>query len=255
MINFTIIVQGPYLQETRQIIQIYRSIPWINNVIYSGWEIAGDLVANEIYVDQVISELPDNLGIGNRNCQIVSTQGGLQLVQPDDYVIKARSDQVIWAHSMQKMYNYFCKHYKDHLIFTLGMYRQFPFHPRDHMFWGRGQDLKDLFNIPLDETPYTSHPDYRKVVRAETYIGQFYYMKRALSKEDRELIEGMIAMPKSCLCDGAPLLNQALAIDYKLRDSVFKPFPPIDMAWPKYGLLSYHYHVGAAHSEYWGQDD
>lgn len=199
--------------------------------------------------------MPENPGVGNRNCQIISSRAGLKLVEPYEYVIKARSDQIVWAHSMQKMYNYFCKHHAGHIIFTLGMYRQFPFHPRDHMFWGLAEDLQNLFDIPLDPTPSNTPVDYRKMLRAEAYIGQYYYLRHALNDVDKYKIKAMIECPHTYLYDDAPLLNEALGMDFLLRDSVFRPFPQIDMAWPKHGLLSYHYHIGASLSEYWGKDD
>jgi len=61
----------------------------------------------------------------------------------------------------------------------------------------------------------------------------------------------MVDNPMEYLVDNAPKIQEALALDFSMRNEIFMPFPRIDMAWPKHNLFTYHYDVGAALSEYW----
>ena len=72
-------------------------------------------------------------------------------------------------------------------IFVYGMTKRFPFHPRDHIFWGHTSDLLILFDIPYNNkmpdkvlsNNLPQNPDYELInyVRAESYIGMHYYAK------------------------------------------------------------------------------
>jgi hypothetical protein len=130
---------------------------------------------------------------------------------------------------------------------VLGMYYAFPYHPRDHLFWGETKAVRNVFDIPYDQNPDLDH-DYRYKTRAETYIGQYYYARFDPS------INEHIQNPLLYLVDTAPKKYHALQKDYAIRDKVFVPFPKISMVWPKHGMLEYHYHIGATYTEYWAND-
>ena len=132
------------------------------------------------------------------------------------------------------------------------MYTRFPFHPRDHIYWGRRKDLLSLLNIPLCSFN-TAVPGftvgteeyYERVLRPETYVGAYYYAKFESS------IFRFIRNPKRYLIDVAAERDEAMNVYERLRDKVFKVFPRIEMSWPKHNLKSYHFHVGERFSEYW----
>jgi hypothetical protein len=158
---------------------------------------------------------------------------------------------------MQLMYDFYQNNKYQELFFydgtkpnnricVAGMFPTFPFHPRDHIFWGNTRDLIDVFNIPYDLDSLSS--DYTKYLRAETYICMWYY-----AKFDEEIMK-YIQEPRKYLVDGAPNIAEALEKSNYLGAKIFKPFPKIDMTWPKYGMEKYHYDVTAhVYGEY--QDD
>lgn len=242
----TIILQGPVSNETYQAISVYSELPFISGIILSTWSdarINNSLLHN---TKVIYNRFPANPGIGNRNCQIVTSRNGSEVVNTK-YAVKMRTDQIISFTSMKKMDEVF--RMNQDIIHVCGMYRSFPYHPRDHVFWGGADKIYQLFDIPLDITEISGsmNPvDYTQYTRAETYIGSFYYSLF------NKIVLFHIEEPLKYLVDGAPHQNLALNLDYEIRDKVFRPFPRIDMRWPKYGLSSYHYTVGAAHSEYWG---
>ena len=148
----------------------------------------------------------------------------------------------------KRMYDFWEKRHQDGKLFVLGMYRAFPYHPRDHVFWGNTEDVRKIFAIPFDPDLNQSQ-DYRHKTRAETYIGQFYYARFDPS------IDEHIKNPLEFTVDGALKLSEALEKDFRIRDRIFSPFPRISMEWPKQGLKKYHYHIGEQLTEYWGEDD
>jgi len=169
--------------------------------------------------------------------------------------IKMRTDQIISLDSMNMMYDYWIKNddpcnrpLRANLplgrIYVLGLYTKYPYHPRDHLFWGFTDDIKNLVNIPFDLDP-DQRDNYAFKVRAETWFGQFYY-----ARYDESIIEH-IQNPLAFTVDNAIFHNVAMSKDWALRDNLFKVFPRISMKWPKHGLNEYHYHVGKELSEYW----
>lgn len=236
-----IVLQGPYSDYTKFIIEEYRKLSWVGKIILSSYQKINDLDVDQIVNDQFFCPTP---GIGNRNLQILTSRAGLNQVT-SQYAIKMRTDQFIRLHSMEVMKEFWEKNKEWNKIFVLGMYRDFPYHPRDHVFWGYTTDLMNLFDIPFDTN---ENPDYNHNVRAETYIGQFYYA----SFDDRVAIH--IDSPQDFLYDNAPRKQEALDLDYSMRDELFVPFPRVSLQWPKHGLNEYHYHVGTSLSEYWGNE-
>jgi hypothetical protein len=244
--KFELILQGEYSPITKTIIEEYLKLPFVERIILSTYEagICYD-VPNE--VELVLNDVVEPRGTGNRNLQINTSRNGLALTQ-GEYCVKMRTDQLI--RSMDMMYEYWKKRHEDGKLFVLGMYRAFPYHPRDHVFWGKTEDVKNLFDIPFDpDSEKNPQQDYRYKTRAETYIGQFYYARFD------ESIQEHIDNPTQFTTDFAPRKNEALTKDFTIRHKVFAPFPKISLAWPKHGLTEYHYHVGKIFTEYWGEDD
>lgn len=239
-----IVLQGECSPFTQQIIEEYRKLNFVDRIILSTYQ---DKIPFDVprYVELVYNQLIDPRGTGNRNLQINTSKNGLALVQ-SEYCIKMRTDQLI--RDMQLMHDYWKKRHEDGKLFVMGMYRAFPYHPRDHVFWGKTQDVKNVFDIPFD-IDRGMEQDYRYKTRAETYIGQYYYARFD------ESIKEHIDNPLEFTVDTAPRKNEALTKDFRIRHKVFAPFPRVSMAWPKHGLQEYHYHIGESCTEYWADDN
>ena len=243
MKKFELVLQGEYSPITKTIIEEYLKLSFVERIILSTYE-AGICYDIPKEVELVLNDVVEPRGTGNRNLQINTSRNGLALTE-GLYCAKMRTDQLI--RSMEMMYDYWEKRHEDGKLFVLGMYRAFPYHPRDHVFWGRTEDVKNVFDIPFDPDPEKNpQQDYRYKTRAETYIGQFYYARFD------ESIKEHIDNPLEFTVDLAPRKNEALTKDFKIRHKVFAPFPRISLAWPKHGLEEYHYHVGERFTEYWG---
>ena len=122
-------------------------------------------------------------------------------------------------------------------ICVAGIFAPYPFHPRDHIFWGNTADLLDLYNIDYDLSPHPAYAtaDYRFLVRSESYIGARY-----CSKFFSKILQ-YISNPELYLFDFAPKIQESLALSDDITEKIFKTFPKIDMEWPKYGLKEYYY--------------
>lgn len=246
MVN--LIIQGPIYEYTIQIAKYYQQLKWVDKIIISSWE----GLEREIEFDTVYSKPLKNNGIGNRNAQIVSSLEGLKKASCE-FSVKLRGDQLISLDSMSLLYKFMLDNSSK--IVTLGFYKYFPFHPRDHSFWGKTEELIKLFDIPLDDVsfetanPIDSWPHsgfYSQHTRAETYIGSNYLAK----KDDR--VKNMIEHPKEYLYDFSPKWSEANYVSNELMPKFFVPSPKIDLQWPKYNLLSYNYEACSAHyGEFW----
>lgn len=248
MEKIDLVLQGPCDNFTENIIDEYKKIPFVNNIILSSYlnNLNFDLKDKAIFIDNDNIFLKKPIpGTTNRNLQIFTSINGINLVETN-FCVKMRADQLIRYDSMMMMYDYWQKNKKNKLIFTLGMYKFFPYHPRDHLFWGSTEDLKYLFNIPFDLKEEISY-NYDFNIRSETYIGQFYYSR--FNNNIKEHIE----KPTIFLCDKSPKREEALTLYYSLQDSVFKPFPKTSMKWPKYNLEEYDYHNNGLIGEFWGE--
>ena len=162
-----IVLQGQYTDYTKFIISEYKKLDFVGDIILSSYQKVDVKDIKQVVNDEFFCPVS---GVGNRNLQILTSRAGIREVT-STYCIKMRTDQFIRPHSMYTMYDYWKKNRAFYRIFTLGMYRNFPYHPRDHVFWGYTTDLMDLFDIPFDTN---TNKDYNLNVRAETYIGQFY---------------------------------------------------------------------------------
>jgi hypothetical protein len=253
-----LVIQGPANNYTLEIVNLYLNLDFVNNIIISCWE--GDNVDPNMNerVRVIFNKDIPNPGITNRNRQIVSSYNGLKEVTTK-FSAKLRSCQKITLESMQLMYDYYNKHKERSLSFeddvnkpfnrvcVAGIFKPFPFHPRDHIYWGNTMDLLDVFDIPLDT--YNGVEDYSKITRSEAYISSFYYAK--FNKKINHFIENY----ETYLVDNAPKINEAFEINDEIITKVFLPFPKIDFEWPKHGLYRYHYDFTEKHfGEYFGNE-
>lgn len=235
-------LQGECNSFTLSIIEQYATLDFVDKIVLSTYH---SDVKYPFNVHVVFNEIVNPRGTGNRNLQINTSRNGLNVID-SEFCAKMRTDQFIRLHSMEIMHKFAADRMQNGRIFVMGMYRAFPYHPRDHVFWGRTEDVKKVFDIPFDpDFEPNPHQDYRYKTRAETYIGQFYYARFDPT------IQEHINNPLTYTVDTAPKLNEALAKDFAIRDDVFVPFPKVSMSWPKHGLQEYHYHVGAHFTEYW----
>jgi len=242
MLKVSAVVQGKFIEESFDVIANIRESGVFDEVIFSGWESC----ATPSNLDSIKSRKPDNCGIGNRNLQIVSSLEGIKACS-GEICVKFRSDQIISVDSLRLMSDFY-KECGDGAVCVAGIFKPFPFHPRDHIFWGRREELIQIFDIPLDSNPHVSNPDYNKNTRAETYIGAHYAAK--FDKRVVEFLDG----PELFLGDAAPRRQEAMNISDELTPKIFKPFPRIELSWPKHFLRHYHYHITEAMGEYWNEE-
>jgi hypothetical protein len=252
-----IVLQGKYSNYVLETAEHYLKLDFVNKVIISCW--VDDMLPtpkNERIVF-IQNNYPSVNGTGNRNLQIVSSHGGLKHVTTD-FAIKMRNDQRYDLDSMNKMYTFFHNNKErvttfegdktkpKNRILVAGMFEGFPFHPRDHVFWGHKEDLIDIFDMPLEplgieDKVKMKREDYWKYydcyIRTESYIGSHY-----ASKFD-ERIKKWLLKPDQYLYDNAPNHSEALVLSENLSKKIFKSFPKegIDLEWDKYNWPTYPY--------------
>lgn len=255
--NTDIVIQGAIWKDglhTYKMAKKFIQLPFVNKVIISTWENEREELNKLPKNDQIqliFSDPPEYDGGGNVNFQIVSSRAGIDKAQ-SDFIVKIRSDQFIFPQSMLMMNNFVCKFSdkpthvfedgsgpKSH-IFTLGVYDTFPYHVSDHVFWGRKDDMKKLFDIPLSQwesfyTPHARTPDYNNIdLRSEIHIGSHY-----CAKFNRKVYEH-ICRGKEFFMDNSPRRQEAMILYDSICNHAFKSFPIIDMHWAKYNC-SYKY--------------
>lgn len=244
-----LIIQGGLSAYTREIAEHYRGLDWVESIIISCWKDDPQIIAG----DKIVRSLPlTNNGIGNRNAQITTSHKGLMQVKTD-FSAKLRSDQKVSLDSMNLMYEFMLAH--SDKICVMGMYKPFPFHPRDHSFWGRTKELVLLFDIPLDNTtyhisnPHDSWPNsgfYAANTRAECYIASQYLAKKY------PRVKKMVESSNQYLTDFSSRWEDAKTLSDELMVKHFIPFPRINFEWPKHGLTSYPYESCAnSYGEFW----
>jgi hypothetical protein len=249
-----IVLQGPLNHYALEIACHYLTCSFVDSIIMSCWTTCPDLNIPDHRISVVRSEDVPHPGIGNRNRQIRSSLAGV-LAANGPLVAKMRSDQKVTIESMEKMWRFFNKFKEPQLtyldksgpqcqLFVAGTFWPFPFHPRDHIFWGHKEDLVKLFNIPHCSSPMPPDEQYHLYVRAEAYIGARYC---AHFHPD---VQKFVDNPTEYLVDNAPQHAEAQKVSIEIRDKVFKVFPRINFAWPKHNMPNYHYHVTQC-IEYW----
>ena len=249
-----IVIQGQYNSYVDELINHYQQLYFINDVIVSCWE--GDKApAFREGAKFILSPTPEDPGTGNRNLQIKSSYEGLRAAKTK-YAIKVRSDQKYSHACMMQMYNFFIDNKERQFSFindnakpknsiiTGGIFSPFPFHPRDHIFFGNREDLIDLFNIPHETPNFTEKygiakqyesEHYDKHIRTESYIGTHYCSNFNTKLKD------FLEEPELYLHDGAKNIDQVLEISDEITHKIFKPVPSriLDIEWPKYEWTDY----------------
>jgi FkbM family methyltransferase len=253
-----IVLQGPYTEDTAEVINTYLNLPFVKNIILSCWE--GDVVVsskisntNRVFI--CYNKKPSSPGTDNRNMQIVSSREGLKSVTTK-YAAKMRTDQCYDVQSMNNMYDFFMRGDKEK-IYVAGMYPNLQFHPRDHIFWGSTEKLRTLFDCPLeinglgDRIKLTKDQLWKYTpyfTRAETYLGAHY-----IGRFD-ERVNTFLIYPERYLWDNAPLWAEAHKLSDELTPKFFTPFPRegVNLKWKRKGWNAYPYDDQYASGERWG---
>ena len=251
-----IVLQGQYDDYTDEIIKSYLDIPFINNIIVSCWNVDKKDEYSHNRVKFIRSEYPSTAGTCNKNLQIVTSLNGIKECKTK-FSAKMRSDQKYSYDSMMLMYDFLKSNHIESKIFVGGIFYNYLFHPRDHIFWGKTEDLLELFNIPLE---YNSLVDKVKIgkyelaeyadclTRPETYIGAHY-----CTKFDQK-VKRMIIYPEKYLFDNCEKWDESFEVSNNTISKAFKSFPRegITLDWPKRNGFSYEhqYHCG----ERWHED-
>jgi hypothetical protein len=253
-----LVIQGPLNNYSIEIANLYLQLDFVDRIILSTW-VGTSLPENlDERIIVILNEDVSHPGIANRNRQIISSLNGLKQVKTK-FSAKLRSCQKISLDSMYLMYEYYNKNKERVLHFekneikpynricVAGIFRPFPFHPRDHIFWGNTLDLIDVFDIPLDT--YNGIENYNLITRTEAYIASFYYAK--FNNKIHEFIDDY----KTYLVDDAPRIEESFKINDEIITKVFLPFPKINFEWPKHNLKTYHYDFTEKYfGEYWGEE-
>jgi hypothetical protein len=235
-----VVIQGKYFDFTQEVVNVYREVPFINNIIISCWEndnISSSLDAKNIKI--IKNKYPGNCGVDNKNLQIVTSLNGLKCSN-EEFAIKTRSDQKYTYESLMAMYDFFSKHIFDNInkIFVAGVYPELLFSPRDHIFWGTTKNLLKLFDIPLEKNNLIDTVKIEKndlwkyydcFVRTETYIGSYY----CSNFDNTVTTNKMIYKSSEYLYDNAPNWGTAKQISDSLLKVGFKSFPKniINFEW------------------------
>jgi hypothetical protein len=245
-----LVIQGQYNDYTKEIVEHYKQLPWVGDIIISCWADDPEIGINQD--TRVVRSWPlENNGIGNRNAQITTSFAGLNRAR-SEYCAKLRGDQKISLHSMEVMKDFMMDHPEK--ICVMGFYAAFPFHPRDHSFWGKTEKVREVFDIPLDPVVFQGAPEdrwpkngfYSFAFRSECYIASQFLAK----KEPR--VKYMVENADTFIYDNAPRLAEAKELDKEIMPKYFVPFPRIDFEWPKHGLKNYHYDLAERlFGEYW----
>ncbi len=250
-----VVIQGGLWDNTYENALEYTKLDFVENVIISTW-------LNETHkivdypehqnIKWVLSPWPDSPGARNMNLQLISTKAGLELAR-SPIVVKTRSDQFIFADSMNmlnRFFNKFCDvpriQYENEMgpighIFSIGMLSTFPYHPHDQLLWGHREDLLDLFDLPLVSSD-------EKLQRAEIWLGGHYYA-RFNSKVYEHLGDS-----ETYLVDNAPKYDESMMLYNTMRDDIFKPFPKFQMYWTKYNS-GFWYHEYQPQGAYYYDND
>ena len=266
-----IVLQGKYSEYVLETAKQYLKLSFVNDIIISCWIDDITPTNNIDNIKFIKSKYPTSNGTGNRNLQLVSSLNGVKNTS-STFVVKMRNDQRYDNSSMQKMFDFFNVNKERKLnyennnsfpknrILVAGNFHAFPFHPRDHIFWGHREDLIELFDAPLEissieERVKMKREDYWKYydcyIRTESYIGSHY-----CSNFD-ERIKKWLLKPELFLYDNAPNYNEALELSNNLTKKIFKSFPKegIDLEWDKYNWKKYPYeNQYSQFEERWDED-
>lgn len=247
------VVQGRvYQYETNELIKNLLALDFCDRIIVSCWEDCANTDTSD-KIKVVRSKPPEYAGDANRNLQIVSSLAGVR-ESSSTVCAKLRSDQIISVESLRLMNDFHIENHEGSIkgqsgaVCVAGIFRPFPFHPRDHIFWGPKEELVKIFDIPISRELHNGHREYSRISRAESYLGVHY---AARFSEEAATFAGDAP---EFLSDEAPRRAEAMKLSDILTAQLFKPFPRIQFSWPKHGLSSYHYHVTEKMGEYWNEE-
>lgn len=272
MQQIDIVLQGKFTEYVNQTAEYYAELPFVNKIVISCWTLDQITYSNNSKLEYCVSNMPIQQGTGRRNYQILSSLNGLKKCD-SLFSVKFRNDQRYYHDSMQKMYDYFLQNNNREItywddknkpkgkILVGGNFILYPFHPRDHFFWGYTEDLIDLFDIPLenwsiyDKTnirPKDEWKYYNCYTRVESYIGTHY------ASRYNELINYYLLMPEKYLHDNAEKINETLELSKHLTPKIFKSFPKDcfkNMEWPKHNWKEYPFEEQYyGYGERWAED-
>ena len=263
-----IVLQGPADDFTVEIAKHYLQSSNINKVIISCYDTCN--ISNDNGKNIIVSRISDVewRGVGNVNRQIATSLNGLKLVSTEKSA-KMRSDQMVHIDDINKMKNFMESNIQCKIkftngsgpmgsIFVHGMTKRFPFHPRDHIYWGYTQDLITLFDIPYNkekpsemDSGFPSNPDQEFInyVRAESYVGMHYYAK--FNEKIKEYIKNPPKYLNVSERETAPNIDETWNEYLPIRDEVMKTFSRAMMRWPKYQLNEWQFPGKICNSEFY----
>lgn len=248
------VIQGNISEASKRFVENCLQSGVFDRTIISCWE--SDDVDWASGLTVIKNKDVENPGTGNRNRQIHSSLAGIKEAGSGD-IARFRSDQIISIESLKVMRDFYLSQGEPKLpyldgelrkkrICVAGIFKPFPFHPRDHIFFGDRRDMIKLFDIA--QCRLSGEPDYNTMTRAESYIGCNYASRFF---EDFLLF---CENPSDYLSDSARNRSAAMKISDIYRDELFTAFPRIKFSWPKHSLKEYHYHVTQTMGEYWNED-
>jgi len=250
------VVQGKvYQNDTCALVKNLLDLDFCDRVIISCWETCDIDFPISGKVEVVHSKPPEHAGDANRNLQIVSSRSGIK-ASSSEICAKLRSDQIISVESLKMMNDFYaenrqaCAEGQSGAVCVAGIWKPYPFHPSDFIFWGPREELVRIFDIPLNDEPHTvrGYGEYSSTSRTESYIGVHYAAK--FDKSALFFSQNI----SEFLPDSSPRRAEAMKVSDELTPKIFKPFPRIEFSWHKQRLSSYHYHITEPLGEYWNEE-
>lgn len=260
-----VVIQGGWWHNILDNAEGYLELDFIDRVIISTWEDA-PVTQDDVFDERIVlikNEFPDYIGPGNLNLHLKSALVGIDETNTE-IIVKLRSDQKIFDYSFQKLFDFYNKYKNEETIkyldgtqqkskvFITGNGSLWPYHPQDHIFWGYKEDVRRVFDIPYSYEPALGPEPIDFSVRTGNfrnpiYIGSHYYAQ--FFSEAKEHLEDY----KEYLIDHAPGFDEALKFYSGVKDSIFKPFPEIDLWWEKY-QSGYWYDLYSKQGEYYSDE-
>lgn len=162
-----VVVQGPVIERvTRQTLRVLSARHPHDRIILSTWDTTPSTALRELepFVDDVVtSAQPQEPGVQNRNCQIVSTRAGLRCAteRGATTVLKTRSDLTILGESVFVRAESWLRGFDDGSARRAGMAgriivpsnytrKYLLYHPSDLAMLGHIDDLARFWSAPLD---------------------------------------------------------------------------------------------------------
>jgi hypothetical protein len=275
--KFDILMQGRFHEYTFDFAYDYAELDYVNKVVISTWRNHNDpyvWLESHPKIEYVFSEDVD-YAADNRNRQIYSTLAGLKKCT-SEFTLKTRTDQFIYLKCIDELRDFYDKHkepvmhYHDNpsmphnRMCVAGMYKTYPYCPRDHYMMGNTKDLIEFFDIPLDyqfqftperQIDFNQHgrvmlEDFEWNTRCEIYMGAWY-----CAKFDKRVYNHLWNY-KKYLTDLAPDLNESIDLSKEIVTKIMKPFPRngVDFMWPSHGRKNYYYDFQAENGQFWAED-